>query len=97
MRISDWSSDVCSSDLEHYLRLGAHILGKAKVVANSEATRLVTKETGWRHIDVVSLATDLSGPPPSGRSEPYILFAGRLVERKGCAWFIRNEIGRAHV
>ncbi len=77
---------------EHYLRLGAHILNNAKVVANSEATRLVTKETGWRHIDVVPLATDLSGPPPSGRREPYILFAGRLVERKGCAWFIRNVL-----
>ncbi|WP_294032266.1 glycosyltransferase family 4 protein [Sphingopyxis sp.] len=76
----------------YYLRLGARLLIQAKVIANSEATRVVSMETGWRRIDVVPLATHLSGPPPDGGSEPFILFAGRLVERKGCAWFIRNVL-----
>lgn len=75
-----------------YLKLGARLLGNAKVVANSEATRLVSMETGWQRVEVVPLATHLSGPSPSGCSEPFILFAGRLVERKGCAWFIRNVL-----
>ncbi|WP_336980193.1 glycosyltransferase family 4 protein [Altererythrobacter fulvus] len=75
-----------------YLRLGALLLGKATIIANSNATRDVTAGTGWRNIEVVPLATELRGPAPDGTHEDFILFAGRLVERKGCAWFIRNVL-----
>ena len=39
---------------------------------------------------VVPLATDMRPAGPIGRPKSFALFAGRLVERKGCAWFIRN-------
>ncbi|MFC3785508.1 glycosyltransferase involved in cell wall biosynthesis [Sphingopyxis italica] len=75
-----------------YLRLGARLLPSATVIANSEATRAVARESGWSCDEVIPLATDLAGPAPTGHFEHYILFAGRLVERKGCRWFIREVL-----
>lgn len=73
-----------------YLGLGARLLRGARVIANSQATRAAAAETGWRDIAVVPLATDLTGPAPDGSHDGSILFAGRLVERKGCGWFVRE-------
>ncbi|MCB2050455.1 MAG: glycosyltransferase family 4 protein [Novosphingobium sp.] len=75
-----------------YLKLGAKLLRKARVIANSQATREVAAETGWRCRAVIPLATDMVGPEPDGTHQGYILFAGRLVERKGCGWFIRHVL-----
>ena len=75
-----------------YLRFGASVLRRAKIIANSRATRDVLRETGWNDAAVVPLATDMTGPPPTGEHNGRILFAGRLVKRKGCAWFIREVL-----
>jgi len=75
-----------------YLRLGARLLGRATVIANSHATRDALGETGWRRVAVVPLATDLAAPQATSHSSDRILFAGRLVERKGCAWFINSVL-----
>jgi phosphatidyl-myo-inositol dimannoside synthase len=75
-----------------YLRLGARLLGRATVLANSRATAEVARESGWRTAAVVALATDMAGAPPSGEHEDAILFAGRLVERKGLGWFVREVL-----
>ncbi|MBS7668480.1 glycosyltransferase family 4 protein [Croceicoccus gelatinilyticus] len=75
-----------------YLRLGAKLLGKATVIANSHATSEVLRETGWDRSVVVPLATDLAGPAPDGSHNGRILFVGRLVERKGCGWFVREVL-----
>ena len=76
-----------------YLRLGARLLRKATVIANSRATRDVLAETGWRDVAVVPLAVDpveIEGDIVARHDT--ILFAGRLVERKGCGWFIREVL-----
>lgn len=78
-----------------YLRIGARLLrGKAQIIANSQATRDVTAQTGWRDIAVVPLASDFAAVTATTNTAPSrtILFAGRLVKRKGCAWFIRNVL-----
>lgn len=75
-----------------YLRLGARLNRDAMVIANSSATARVAAESGWTGAAVVPLATDLAGSasvPPHGR---HVLFAGRLIERKGCQWFVRNVL-----
>jgi len=77
-----------------YLRLGARLLGSARVIANSRATQEVAAETGWRNAAVIPLATDLEGPDPTGEHGGHLLFAGRLVERKGLAWFVREVLPR---
>ena len=75
-----------------YLRLGARLMKKAQVIANSHATADVLKETGWNHSTVVPLATDMRIEKLPDGHNGEIFFAGRLVERKGCAWFIREVL-----
>lgn len=75
-----------------YLQLGARLLRGATIIANSRATRDVAAEAGWRADHVVPLATDLRGAPPDGTHNGRLLFVGRLVERKGCGWFVRNVL-----
>lgn len=75
-----------------YLKLGARLLRRASVVANSAATEAACRQSGWQNTCVVPLATDLQGVLPDAPPQPHLLFAGRLVERKGCAWFIREVL-----
>ena len=75
-----------------YLKLGSRLLARATVIANSRATAEVLRETGWNRATVVPLATDMEGAPANGCHNGEILFVGRLVERKGCGWFIRNVL-----
>ncbi len=75
-----------------YLKLGARLLRRARVVANSAATEAATRQYGWADCCVVPLATDMAGEVPDCPPQPHLLFAGRLVERKGCGWFIRHVL-----
>ncbi|MES0828245.1 glycosyltransferase family 4 protein [Ruegeria sp. SCP11] len=75
-----------------YLWLGARCLKSARVISNSVATSKCASGHGFKDLVVVPLATD-SRPVHSVRKpENFILFAGRLVERKGCSWFILNVL-----
>jgi len=75
-----------------YLRLGARWLRQAVVIANSNATAECVRRFGFRRVAVVPLATDMRPAGHIGGPETFALFAGRLVERKGCSWFIRNVL-----
>lgn len=75
-----------------YLKLGACCLKDTVVIANSTTTADCTKTYGFSQTLVVPLATALQGPEQIGTPENFILFVGRLVERKGCAWFIRTVL-----
>lgn len=75
-----------------YLRLGARLLRGAVVTTNSRATETVTKHYGWQQTRVIPLATDIRGEVPITPPGDHLLFVGRLVERKGCAWFISNVL-----
>lgn len=74
-----------------YLALGALLLGRVTVIANSDATAAAAAQYGYRNTVVVPLAADamISGSVPD-MADQTILFSGRLVPRKGCRWFIRN-------
>jgi glycosyltransferase involved in cell wall biosynthesis len=76
-----------------YLALGARLLPRARVIANSRATAEVAAETGWREAAIVPLGTDPApAEPADGLHDGFVLFVGRLVERKGCGWFIREVL-----
>ena len=77
-----------------YLRLGARCLKHAVVIANSAATAECTKRYGFGHLVVSPLATDMRLAGPVGPPANFVLFVGRLVERKGCGWFIHNVLPR---
>src|SRR3546814_18874298 len=39
MRISDWSSDVCSSDLEHAQRIGTDVLARNRMLVTRDGAQ----------------------------------------------------------
>jgi phosphatidylinositol alpha-1,6-mannosyltransferase len=76
-----------------YLRFGvwcsSHWLN---VVAISNATAQLCNEVGFEHVAVIPLGVDVDGGVVAGqrnelKMQPYVLFVGRLVRRKGAAWF----------
>lgn len=75
-----------------YLRVGATLMRRARVIANSRATAEALEQNGWRNAVIVPLATDPGGPEPDGRHDGTLLFSGRLVRRKGLAWFVREVL-----
>lgn len=75
-----------------YLRLGGSLFKKARVIANSGATAVAVSEVGWRLAATIPLATDIVAPPVEGTHNGRLLFAGRIVKLKGCAWFVGNVL-----
>lgn len=75
-----------------YLALGARLLGQTPVLTISRASADETRLRGFADARVVLLATDFALGQPRAVEPDTILFVGRLVERKGCAWFIRNVL-----
>jgi phosphatidyl-myo-inositol dimannoside synthase len=75
-----------------YLKLGAFLNRDATVIANSAATASAATATGWHGASVVPLATDLTSPTMPFGHDDNLVFVGRLVERKGCFWFVQNVL-----
>lgn len=65
------------------------------LVANSGFTRRLALEHGLPRVTAVPLGVDL-GPigPPEQRDRGLVLFVGRLVPRKGVAWFAETVLSR---
>lgn len=81
----------------HYLRLGAKVLTEALVAANSQATAERVRMAGFATVHVIPLACRPPIPcsaflPDGLKSGQFLLFAGRLVRRKGLAWFVREVL-----
>src|SRR3546814_19860064 len=64
MRISDWSSDVCSSDLPH---LVAHDLRHAALAETVEDQQGTIADALHQHVDAVGVALDLAEPATPAR------------------------------
>lgn len=75
-----------------YLRMGARLLRRGIVLANSEATAALARRFGFSNVRVVRLAATPSANLAPDLSTPYVLFAGRLTASKGCGWFIREVL-----
>src|SRR3546814_7304000 len=77
MRISDWSSDVCSSDLEAE-KTQQGVAGKRQWLVNDLGAKrdLLKAGLGWGHLPRHLVAEDLAG--------------GHLVELERRAWHIRS-------
>ncbi|UPG91120.1 glycosyltransferase family 4 protein [Luteibacter aegosomaticola] len=78
-----------------YLALGVRLIGqRVRIIAISQETARLCRDAGFADVVVVTLGVDLptSAPPPDEAPGPFILFVGRLVRRKGAAWFIREVL-----
>lgn len=70
-----------------YVQCAVRALPAVTVLANSGATARLCETSGFRDVRIVTLATRMGESAPVA-PEPYVLFAGRLMRQKGCAWFI---------
>ena len=75
-----------------YLRTGAALLASARVIANSEATAEACRQAGFRRIEIVPLASDFRAPALMPGPGSRVLFAGRLIRRKGLSWFVGSVL-----
>src|SRR3546814_10316144 len=100
MRISDWSSDVCSSDLRETGRRGAPMaqpsfkdagarLGDALAAMHKAETKLAQAR---RRVEAAARRADTRGWVVARRERTrHLIELGGLVQKAGL------EIGRAHV
>src|SRR3546814_3672322 len=104
MRISDWSSDVCSSDLlestvTSFLRVGAN--------ANFAVRNEGFLQANWGHSAIISpYGSNNIGDPeseeilkrlPTGDPTPQNPFYDNMYRDRVDRYNTLNEIGRAHV
>ncbi|MEW4448464.1 glycosyltransferase [Qipengyuania sp. JC766] len=75
-----------------YLALGARLCRRCILIANSRATASVVADAGWTRSEVLLLGTDLHAASIERRHNGKLLFAGRLIPRKGCGWFTREVL-----
>lgn len=81
---------VLSRVYRHYLACGIRLVGEAAcIIAISEATAALCRESGFTNVVVVTLGVDCpeAVAPVVQTGQPFVLFVGRLVRRKGAAWF----------
>ena len=88
-----------------YVAIARLLQGAAHVfVANSSATAAVARDMGFKNVAAVPLGVSLSAKvfsldsaaqmPARRSSDRYVLFVGRIVPRKGLAWFAENVLRR---
>jgi glycosyltransferase involved in cell wall biosynthesis len=75
-----------------YLRLGARLLSRLRIAANSHATAGLCRKAGFENVHVVPLAVREAPELPNLAVDRYVLFVGRLVRRKGCRWFVTEVL-----
>ena len=76
-----------------YLGMALRLLPRTTVVANSLATARLCEQVGFRSVRIVRLGARTSSRVKADH-KPYLLFLGRLIPRKGCAWFIHEVLPR---
>lgn len=77
-----------------YAMLAVALLGrKAIIIANSKGTAELCRNAGFKNVSVTALATTHQAKEVvATKTEPFVLFVGRLVKRKGPDWFAENVL-----
>jgi len=77
-----------------YIRLGARLLSKATVIANSDWIASLATDTGFNNVVTIALATDIRLPDEqkfvAGKHNGELFFAGRIVKSKGLSHLINT-------
>lgn len=73
-----------------YLKAGAGLLGKARIIANSEYIAGLARRTGFRNVRVVPLATDFSFEENLPRRD--LLYGGRISRAKGLRFVVEQVL-----
>src|SRR3546814_1832750 len=97
MRISDWSSDVCSSDLQNRSRKIGGKISYERAVPGFEALTLAGGfDALWDETEQRLIATDRAWVPPT-KFRSFAPFGQANLELMDGVVRLAGEIGRAHV
>src|SRR3546814_12168792 len=92
MRISDWSSDVCSSDLANRARQRAIDDGECtRRTAEQDRLGQCAVDRGIEAGDVVCRRHQISAPPPKLKKLRKKLDAAKAMERPNTNWLSRRK------
>ena len=79
-----------------YIRLGARLLSKATVIANSDWIAALATNAGFNNVVTVALATDIrlsdEQKNVAGEHNGQLFFAGRIVKSKGLSHFVNSVL-----
>ncbi len=79
-----------------YIRLGARLLGKATVIANSDWIASLATDTGFNNVVTVALAANIKAPDDqefiAGKHNGQLFFAGRIVKSKGLSHLVNTVL-----
>ena len=81
-----------------YIRLGARLLGKATVIANSDWIAALATNAGFNNVVTVALATDIrlsdEQKNVAGEHNGQLFFVDRIVKSKGLSHFVNAVLPR---
>jgi len=83
-----WRSKIYAA----YLRTGARVLPRARVIANSTWIAQLAEEAGFRNVSKIPLATSLDHPASLATDNGALLFAGRIAPAKGLAFVVEQVL-----
>lgn len=75
-----------------YIKTGARLLGRAKLVANSEWIAELAKQLGFRNVAKVALATDMAPQDAVDTHNDCLFFAGRITPEKGLSYIVEQVL-----
>jgi len=73
-----------------YLRAGAALLPKARIIANSRYIARLAEGRGFRNVTIVRLGTDYARADAAERSN--LLYAGRITRSKGLRFLVEEVL-----
>ncbi|RDV01488.1 glycosyltransferase [Sphingorhabdus pulchriflava] len=83
---------IASRMYKAYIRLGARLLKRTRLVANSEWIASLARAHGYSDIIIVPLATTLKADKAPVDHNGALLFAGRITPSKGLGFIVRQVL-----
>lgn len=77
-----------------YIKTGARLLGRSRLIANSDWIAGLAEQTGFQDVTKVALATDIPSQAVAGPHNECLFFAGRITPSKGLSYFVREVLSQ---
>ncbi len=77
-----------------YVKIGARLLGRSRLIANSDWIAELARQLGFQHVTKVALATDIRSDIPAGPHNESLFFAGRITSSKGLSFIVNQVLPR---
>ncbi len=75
-----------------YLQLGAKLLPRAHIIANSSWVAGLARESGFANVSIVHMGTTFAPPATPLKTNGSLLFAGRILRGKGLRFLVEEVL-----